>query len=259
MQRPVSRQQVLELLVRRAVRLLRSQLWPDAVALLDLVGVREAFARKDAGVGAEPVDLIRQPTTALRVEPGDARHVGGERIRLRCQLGGVDARCCDDGIRQLGRAVVGVDEPVDVAPERQSQRQVALDDVRHASTVFDRLWRRARRCSPLLNGVKYCGAVTNARPGAERAVLIAVALGALLAPLNSTMIAVALPDIVEDFDTTIGTVGWLVTSYLLALAVVQPVAGKLGDRHGRRGFMFGGLAVFGRHRSARRWRRRSPS
>ena len=80
---------------------------------------------------------------------------------------------------------------------------------------------------------------------AERAVRVAVALGALLAPLNSTMIAVALPDIVDDFDTSIGTVGWLVTSYLLALAVVQPVAGKLGDRHGRRPFIIGGLAVFG--------------
>jgi EmrB/QacA subfamily drug resistance transporter len=87
--------------------------------------------------------------------------------------------------------------------------------------------------------------VTDARPGAERAVLIAVALGALLAPLNSTMIAVAVPDIVDDFDTTVGTVGWLVTSYLLALAIVQPVAGKLGDRHGRRAFVLGGLAVFG--------------
>ena len=92
--------------------------------------------------------------------------------------------------------------------------------------------------------VKYSRAVTDARPGAERAVLIAVALGALLAPLNSTMIAVAVPDIVDDFDTTVGTVGWLVTSYLLALAVVQPVAGKLGDRHGRRGVL-GGLAIFG--------------
>ena len=80
---------------------------------------------------------------------------------------------------------------------------------------------------------------------AERAVLVAVALGALLAPLNSTMIAVALPDIVDDFDSSIGTVGWLVTSYLLALAVVQPVAGKLGDRHGRRPFIVGGLVVFG--------------
>lgn len=81
--------------------------------------------------------------------------------------------------------------------------------------------------------------------GAERTVLVAVALGALLAPLNSTMIAVALPDIVDDFDSSIGTVGWLVTSYLLALAVVQPVAGKLGDRHGRRPFVVGGLIVFG--------------
>ena len=81
--------------------------------------------------------------------------------------------------------------------------------------------------------------------GAERAVMVAVALGALLAPLNSTMIAVALPDIVDGFDSSIGTVGWLVTSYLLALAVVQPVAGKLGDRHGRRPFIIGGLAVFG--------------
>lgn len=80
--------------------------------------------------------------------------------------------------------------------------------------------------------------------GAERGVLAAVALGAILAPLNSTMIAVALPRIVDDFDTTVGTAGWLVTAYLLALAVVQPLAGKLGDRYGRRPFMLGGLAVF---------------
>ncbi len=78
-----------------------------------------------------------------------------------------------------------------------------------------------------------------------RGVLVGIALGTLLAPLNSTMIAVALPRIVDDFDTTIGTVGWLVTTYLLALAVVQPVAGKLGDRYGRRPFVIGGLVVFG--------------
>ena len=79
---------------------------------------------------------------------------------------------------------------------------------------------------------------------AERAVLVTVALGAILAPLNSTMIAVALPRIVGSFHTSIGTAGWLITSYLLALAVVQPVAGKLGDRHGRRPFILGGLTVF---------------
>ena len=244
-ERPVARKQVLELLVRLAVRRLRSQLRPDAVALLDLVGVREALAREHAGVGAEAVDLIRQPAPALGVEPGGTRHVGRECIRLRSQLGGVDRGCGIDGLGQLGRPVVGVDEPVDVPPERQPQRQIALDDVRHAVTVFDGLGGVLQPRSPLSTGVKYSGAVTTARPGAERAVLIAVALGALLAPLNSTMIAVALPDIVDDFDTTIGTVGWLVTTYLLALAVVQPVAGKLGDRHGRRGFVLGGLAIFG--------------
>ena len=79
---------------------------------------------------------------------------------------------------------------------------------------------------------------------AERAVLVTVALGAILAPLNSTMIAVALPQIVHDFHTSVGTAGWLITAYLLALAVVQPVAGKLGDRYGRRPFILGGLSVF---------------
>ena len=79
---------------------------------------------------------------------------------------------------------------------------------------------------------------------AERAVLVTVALGAILAPLNSTMIAVALPQIVTEFHTSVGTAGWLITAYLLALAVVQPVAGKLGDRYGRRPFILGGLCVF---------------
>ena len=142
-ERSVAREQVLELLVRRAVGRLGAQLWPDAVALLDLVGVREALAREHAGVGAETVDLIRQPASSLGVELGGARHVGGERIRLRRQLGGVDRRCGVGGLCELGRAVVGVDEPVDVLPEREPQRQIALDDVRHAVTVFDGVAVRA--------------------------------------------------------------------------------------------------------------------
>ena len=87
--------------------------------------------------------------------------------------------------------------------------------------------------------------MTSPKDRAERAVLATVALGAILAPLNSTMIAVALPRIIRDFHSSVGSAGWLVTSYLLALAVVQPVAGKLGDRHGRRPFVLGGLVVFG--------------
>ncbi len=58
-------------------------------------------------------------------------------------------------------------------------------------------------------------------------------LGSVLAPINSTMIAVALPDIRNDFGLSHGAVAWLVSGYLITMAVVQPIAGRLGDQLGR--------------------------
>src|SRR5256885_314866 len=60
----------------------------------------------------------------------------------------------------------------------------------------------------------------------------------MLIPLNSTMIAVALPAI------ALAQAGWLVTVYLITMASVQPIAGKLGDRYGRRRLILGGVAGF---------------
>ena len=81
--------------------------------------------------------------------------------------------------------------------------------------------------------------------GDERLVVLAVTLGTMLAPLNSTMIAVAMPDIMRHFDAGIATAGWLITAYLVAMASLMPLAGKIGDRFGRRRFVLGGLALFG--------------
>lgn len=63
--------------------------------------------------------------------------------------------------------------------------------------------------------------------------LVAAVLAAALMPLNSTMIAVALPEISADFarDPAIVT-QTLVTSYLVAAVVLQSPAGKIGDRIG---------------------------
>jgi len=83
------------------------------------------------------------------------------------------------------------------------------------------------------------------RRSPERAVVATVALGTILAPLNSTMIAVALPRIIDDFGSSVRSAGWLVTAYLIALAAVQPFAGRLGDAVGRRSVMIGGLVGFG--------------
>lgn len=79
----------------------------------------------------------------------------------------------------------------------------------------------------------------------ERAVLLTVGLGGLLVPLSSTMIAVAIPDISEKLNASLGQSGWLVTAYLITMAALQPISGKLGDRYGRRPFLLGGIALFG--------------
>jgi MFS family permease len=75
--------------------------------------------------------------------------------------------------------------------------------------------------------------------------VLTVALGTMLAPLNSTMIAVAMPGVMDEFHAGFGTAGWLVTAYLIAMASLQPVAGKLGDRIGRCRLVLGGLLGFG--------------
>jgi EmrB/QacA subfamily drug resistance transporter len=85
-----------------------------------------------------------------------------------------------------------------------------------------------------------------APPANSTLLLIAVtSLGAILAPLNSTMVAVALPDIRDEFSLSHGAVAWLVSAYLIAMAVVQPLGGRLGDQIGRARVYRTGLIAFG--------------
>ncbi len=89
---------------------------------------------------------------------------------------------------------------------------------------------------------------TTAKTGwssAELLVLLTVALGVMLVPLNSTMMAVALPAVIEAFEVGVASAGWLVIGYLVAMASLQPITGKIGDRLGRRRLVLVGLAFFG--------------
>src|SRR5687767_9989570 len=78
----------------------------------------------------------------------------------------------------------------------------------------------------------------------HRLLLITIAAGTALAPLNSTMIAVALPDIQRAVDASVTATAWLVTIYLITMAVGQPIGGRLGDQLGRRPVYLVGLAWF---------------
>lgn len=59
------------------------------------------------------------------------------------------------------------------------------------------------------------------------------------------MIAVALPSLVDDFNASVSSATWLITAYLVVMASIQPLAGKLGDRMGRRKLILGSLVLFG--------------
>src|SRR5579875_2722296 len=79
-------------------------------------------------------------------------------------------------------------------------------------------------------------------PQRRNLVFLAIVLGMLLAALDQTIVATALPTIVADLGGA-GHQSWVVTSYLLASTIVTALVGKLGDLFGRK-TVFQGAVVF---------------
>jgi EmrB/QacA subfamily drug resistance transporter len=74
-------------------------------------------------------------------------------------------------------------------------------------------------------------------------VFIGLMLVLLMAALDSTIVATALPTIVGDLGG-LDHISWVVTAYLLAQTAVTPLYGKLGDLYGRKIVLQVGLVVF---------------
>ena len=74
--------------------------------------------------------------------------------------------------------------------------------------------------------------------------MLGVASGSILVPLNSTMLAVALPGVMDEFHLGADAVSSLVSLYLGAVAIALPVSGSLGDRFGHRRIFLAGVVVF---------------
>ncbi len=80
--------------------------------------------------------------------------------------------------------------------------------------------------------------------GRARTVAFAtVAIGMLLAALDSTIVSTALPTIVGELGGG-DHVSWVVTAYLLAQTITAAVAGKLGDQFGRKRVFQASVTVF---------------
>ncbi|MFE7315588.1 DHA2 family efflux MFS transporter permease subunit [Streptomyces sp. NPDC057555] len=86
-------------------------------------------------------------------------------------------------------------------------------------------------------------------PGADRSrrtVLVAIGallLGMLIAALDQTIVATALPTIVSDLGG-LNHLSWVVTAYLLASTAATPLWGKLGDQYGRKKLFQAAIVIF---------------
>ncbi len=65
----------------------------------------------------------------------------------------------------------------------------------------------------------------------------------LLASLDQTIVSTALPTIVGDLGG-LAHISWVVTAYLLAVTIVTPLYGKLGDLYGRKRVLQAALIIF---------------
>ncbi|MFH8366838.1 MFS transporter [Streptomyces sp. NPDC018031] len=87
------------------------------------------------------------------------------------------------------------------------------------------------------------GAPVPLSPARVRMVFFGLMLTLLLAALDQTIVATALPEIVGDLHG-METMSWAVTSYLLSSTVVLPIYGKAGDLLGRKGVFVFAIVVF---------------
>jgi DHA2 family multidrug resistance protein len=71
-----------------------------------------------------------------------------------------------------------------------------------------------------------------------------VMIGTFMAVLDATIVNVGLPKIMASFGVGIDKIEWVLTAYMLALAVMLPTSGWMADRFGYKRVYFLGLFLF---------------
>ena len=66
-----------------------------------------------------------------------------------------------------------------------------------------------------------------------------------MAALDSNIVVLALPQISHDFGSGISLLGWVISGYILATAMLLLQAGKIGDWYGKKKVYLFGFALFG--------------
>jgi DHA2 family multidrug resistance protein len=76
------------------------------------------------------------------------------------------------------------------------------------------------------------------------AIATAVALGALLEIIDTSIVNVAMPQIQASLGATLSEVGWVVSSYAVANVIILPLSAWLGSRFGKKNYFIFSLVSF---------------
>src|SRR5258708_6202910 len=75
-------------------------------------------------------------------------------------------------------------------------------------------------------------------------ITITVILASLLELIDTTIVNVALPQIMGNLGATLEDAGWIVTGYAVPNVIILPMSGWLGDRFGRKNYFITSILVF---------------
>ena len=70
------------------------------------------------------------------------------------------------------------------------------------------------------------------------------ALSILMSSIDGTIVAVALPTLIEDLHASLVWAGWTLTAYALTQTVMMPLAGKLAEQFGQMRVFLGCVFLF---------------
>jgi len=75
-------------------------------------------------------------------------------------------------------------------------------------------------------------------------IAVAVVLAALMQVIDSSIVNVALPDMMGNLGASLDEIAWVSTGYILASVIVIPLTGWLGSFFGRKRYFVGSILVF---------------
>src|SRR5450759_465817 len=76
------------------------------------------------------------------------------------------------------------------------------------------------------------------------AVLLVLCMGFFMILLDTTIVNIAIPSIIDSFQASLDQILWVLNAYILVYAVLLITAGRMGDLLGQRNLFALGLAIF---------------